>query len=85
MAAGRAFVIISWLVLIGSFFAPAGSTLATWGRIGFVLMAVAHVIEFAVFLPRIKAAGGPLGGHFVQTLIFGMFHIGTLPEAAPAD
>jgi uncharacterized protein YhhL (DUF1145 family) len=46
-----------------------------------IFMVVAHAIECVVFLPRMKAAGGSLGHHIVQVMLFGVFHANTLPKA----
>ena len=36
---------------------------------------IVHAIECLVFLPRLRAAGGSLGHHLVQTLLFGFLHV----------
>ena len=44
------------------------------GRVVFGLLVVAHVVEFAVFLPTLRKAPGSLGHHFAQTMLFGVLH-----------
>ena len=40
----------------------------------FWLTLVAHLVEFAVKRPVMVRAGGSMAHHFVQTLIYGLFH-----------
>ena len=48
-----------------------------WGLV------IVHAIECVVFLPKLRAAGGSLGNHLVQTMLFGILHARNLGEAAP--
>ena len=47
----------------------------------FWILVVVHAVECAVFLPRLRAAGGSLANHLVQTFLFGIAHVSTLPGA----
>ncbi len=47
-----------------------------------VLLAVAHVVEMAVFYGRCKAAGGSMAGHMFQVFLFGVFHVRELKSGA---
>ena len=49
--------------------------LATVGQAVFWGMLVIHVVEFIVMQSTFRKAGGSLGHHFVQTLLFGVFHL----------
>jgi len=65
-----------WLVWIGSLsaiFLGSGWMVAA-GHLVFWLTLGAHVVEFVMNRPLFERAGGSLGHHFVQTLIYGLFH-----------
>ena len=51
------------------------------GRLLFPGLVIVHAVECVLFLPRLRAAGGSLGQHLVQTLLFGFVHVRTLPAA----
>lgn len=75
----KAAVAVLWIVSLVLFFLP------DWngpGRFLFPALLVVHAIEAVVFLPRLRAAGGSLGSHVVQTLLFGFVHLRTLPRTA---
>jgi hypothetical protein len=46
-------------------------TVARWAL---SLTFAAHLIEFVVKRDVMAKAGGSMGGHFVQTMIYGLFH-----------
>jgi uncharacterized protein YhhL (DUF1145 family) len=77
----KAAVIGLWVACLVSFFLPAGSFWATYGPRLFVALVLAHAIECALFLPRLRRAGGSLAHHLVQTLVFGIVHVRTLPAS----
>lgn len=54
------------------------------GHIAFWPMLVAHVVEFFVKRPVMEAAGGSMTHHFIQTLIYGLFHWKPLEDEARA-
>ena len=77
-----------WVIYFGAFAA------IVWGSGGvstaghFVLWGTlaVHVVEFLVKRPVMAAAGGSMGHHFVQTLIYGLFHWKPLEEGTrPAE
>lgn len=49
--------------------------LAVVGQAVFWGMLVIHVVEFIVLQSTFRKAGGSLGHHFIQTLLFGVFHL----------
>jgi hypothetical protein len=75
MHPGKIFLITTWAFCFGSFFIAPESTIAGLGRLVFWGMAAIHVIEFAIFLPAIRRAGGSLASHFAQILAFGFLHL----------
>ena len=54
------------------------ATAASWA-LGVVL--AIHVVEFFVKRDVMAKAGGSMGGHFVQTLLYGLFHWKPLEDA----
>ena len=73
-------VLVLWAVLILGFVFGSGA-LATAAKVVLVLLAVAHVAEFFVKKDVLTKAGGSMGHHFVQTLIYGLFHWKPLEES----
>jgi uncharacterized protein YhhL (DUF1145 family) len=68
-------VAAAWIVSIACFFLDPALLAVRLGRLVFWLMAVAHAVECAVFLPRLRRAAGPLGRHLWLTFLFGFFHL----------
>lgn len=65
-----------WLLWMGSLaamFLGSGSV-ATLGTYVFWLTILAHLVEFFVNRSLFEKADGSLGHHFVQTMIYGLFH-----------
>jgi len=73
-------LVLIWTLCAVSFFAPPspGSIRAQYLFFGLLL---AHGAECLFFLRRMRAAGGSLALHVVQTMLFGFFHVRTLPPA----
>ena len=81
---GKMAINVLWVVLALSLVMPSGA-LATILHGLLALMLVAHVIEFAVFSRTLAKLGGSMGHHFVQVLLYGVFHIQLVKlEAEPA-
>ena len=78
---GKLVVGVIWAWSIACLLAPA-LPLASAGRAVFWILVVVHGIECAVFLPRLRGAGGSLANHLVQTFLFGFAHLSTLPKTA---
>ena len=70
---------IFWAVAAAAWFLGSGM-IASVGKWAFVLTLVAHVVEFVWKRPVFERAGGSMGHHFVQTLIYGLFHWKPLEE-----
>jgi hypothetical protein len=75
-----------WVIWVGAVAAIALGTgrVATLGHVVLWATLVAHVVEFVVKRPVLQAAGGSMAHHFVQTLIYGLFHWKPLEERARA-
>ena len=65
-----------WVLWIGSLAAMllGSGWVATAGQWVFGITLVAHLVEFVVFRSLFERAGGSMGHHFVQTMIYGLFH-----------
>ena len=75
MHPGKIVLILTWAFCLGCFFVASESAIAGVGRMVFWGMAAIHVVEFAIFLPAIRRAGGAIPGHFARILAFGVLHL----------
>lgn len=75
-----------WVIWLGSVAAIVlgSGWVATAGHIALWVTLAAHAVEFVVKRPVMEAAGGSLGHHFVQTMIYGLFHWKPLEDRAKA-
>ena len=73
-------VLVLWVVVIVAGALGSG-WVATVGQLLFWLLVATHVAEFFLKRSVLEAAGGSMGHHFVQTLVYGMFHWKPLEEA----
>lgn len=85
MSNSKAVVAVVWLLLFSCFFVATSSTISTVGRLAFWLMAIIHVVEYAIFLPRLRGAPGSLVGHLLRTLLFGFLHLREVPALDTRD
>jgi hypothetical protein len=76
-----------WVIWLGAGAAIAFGTgrVSTLGHLVFWGTLAAHLVEFFVKRPVMQAAGGSLAHHFVQTLIYGLFHWKPLEDRAKAS
>lgn len=76
-----------WLIWIGSLAAMllGSGWIATIGQWAFGLTLAAHVIEFIVHRSLFQRAGGSMLHHFVQTLIYGLFHWTPIKERLASE
>jgi hypothetical protein len=72
-----------WIIWLGSLAAIflGGGWVVLAGKIAFGATFVAHLVEFVLKRPVFARAGGSIGHHFVQTMIYGLFHWKPLEEA----
>ncbi len=63
-------------ILFGSGWVTTAGHIALWGTLA------AHAVEFLVKRHVMEAAGGSMEHHFVQTMIYGLFHWKPLEDAA---
>jgi hypothetical protein len=65
-----------WVIWIGSLSAMlfGGGWVAIAGHFVFWVTLLAHLAEFVAQRSLFQRAGGSMAQHFVQTLIYGLFH-----------
>jgi hypothetical protein len=65
-----------WLIWIATLAAWAFGSgwIAVLGKWSFWITFAAHIVEFVVHRRLFARAGGSMLHHFVQTLIYGLFH-----------
>ena len=71
---GKIFTSLAWIAIMINYLLPFGGQLETvlfWTGIG---LAVAHLVEFFIYLPQCKRVGGSMANHFIQCLLFGYVH-----------
>ena len=75
-----------WLVWIGGAVAIGFGSgwISTVGHVTVWLTLAAHLVEFFVKRPVFERAGGSMGHHFVQTMIYGLFYWKPLEERLDA-
>ena len=72
-------VLVMWFAFLAGMIFGGGwvdsvATFLFWG------IALVHVVEFFVKKSVMEKAGGSMGQHFFQTLIYGLFHWKPLEE-----
>jgi uncharacterized protein YhhL (DUF1145 family) len=73
-------LLVMWFVfLLGMIFGSGG--LRTAANYAFVGIAFVHLVEFLVKRSVFEKAGGSMGQHFLQTMIYGLFHWKPLEDA----
>ena len=65
-----------WVLWIGSLAAYllGSGWISTIGGGLFALLLIAHLVEFFMNYSLFQKAGGSMVNHFVQTMIYGLFH-----------
>jgi len=76
-----------WILWVGviAMWALGGGWVATAGRWIFGLIFVAHAVEFIVHRSLFERVEGSMGHHFVQTMIYGLYHWKPLKERLDAE
>ena len=72
-----------WIIWIGSLAAMflGSGWVVTAGQFAFGMTFLAHVAEYFMKRPLFERVGGSAGHHFVQTMIYGLFHWKPLEDA----
>ncbi|MCP4038809.1 MAG: hypothetical protein GY944_01200 [bacterium] len=74
---------ILWIASLAAMLFGSG-WVVTAGRWTFGLTLLAHVVEFIVYRSLFERAGGSMFHHFVQTMIYGLFHWTPIKERLEA-
>ena len=76
-----------WLIWVGGAAAIVFGTgwVVTAAHFMVWLTLAAHVVEFLVKRSLFEQVGGSMGHHFLQTLIYGLFHWKPLEEGLASD
>lgn len=80
MDTNKTVVLVIWAICVVAMTFLSG-VISTIGAAFFWLMVVAHVVEFVLKKSVLEKAGGSMGHHFVQTMLYGLFHWKPLEEA----
>ena len=84
IAVGKLGVLALWAWGIASFVAPTAVPAPEIGRMVFLGLLAVHVVEVFAFARKLTAAGGSLGGHAWQLLVFGFLHVLGQKQDTPA-
>jgi len=66
-------VLVMWLIFLVGMILGSG-WVATLANLAFWAIVLIHAVEFFVKKGVMEKAGGAMGQHFVQTMIYGLFH-----------
>lgn len=80
MSITRIALLVVWLLALAAVLIPGTALMFTLGRWLFWILIVAHAIECVLFFSRLRKAPGSLAGNLWNTMLFGIFHIKTLPR-----
>ena len=72
-----------WALFVAGMILGSG-WVATAAKFAFVAIAFIHIVEFFVKKSVLEKAGGSMVQHFLQTLIYGLFHWKPLEEQQAA-
>ncbi len=67
-------ILATWFVAGAGFLFPDTTLFGRLGRLLFVLLAVVHSVECAIFYKTLRRTGRPLGVELLQTFFFGVIH-----------
>ncbi|QFU76216.1 hypothetical protein EY643_11400 [Halioglobus maricola] len=73
-------MLITYAILAALAITMPGTGLGTGAAWVLLILAVAHLVEVAVFFKRCRAAGGSLPLHLLQVFLFGVAHMRELKE-----
>ena len=70
----KALVIVIWVACITNFFLPFPGNWETILKYLFYLIVVVHLVETAIFLPRILKSDEARPAALVKSFVYGLFH-----------
>ena len=76
-----------WVIWIGSLAAMffGSGWISTAGQWTFGLTFIVHIVEFLIYRSLFERAEGTMGHHFVQTMIYGLFHWTPIKERLESE
>lgn len=76
-----------WVLWLGSLAAwlLGSGWIATAGMVVFGFLVVAHLAEFFMNYALFQKEGGSMANHFIQTMIYGLFHWTPIKERFEAE
>lgn len=80
MSSTKIAMLVGYLVLAVLGVTYAGSAVGVWSVRILGVLALAHIIEMAVFYSRCKQAGGSMVAHLANVFLFGVVHIRELQQ-----
>ena len=81
MSTAKIIMLVVYAVLAGLAVTQGESAVGVWSLRLLGILAIAHLIEVAVYFKLCKEAGGSLGGHLLSVFLFGVLHVGELKAA----
>lgn len=85
MSAAKIITCFIWLFTLACFFVSSDAWWVTFGQGLAVVLAVAHFIEFFVYLNTLKTLGGSMPVHFIQVMLFGILYWNEIKPVTPAE
>ena len=79
MTTAKWVILAGWVVLLAGVL--VGEPYRVFALAAALLLAVVHAVEFVVKLSVLRNAPGPISGHFLKVMIFGLFHWRPLEKA----
>lgn len=81
MSPAKIGILLSYAVLAALAVTQGDSAVGVWSLRLLVILAVAHLVEVAVFFKVCRSAGGSLPYHLLNVFLFGVFHVKEIKAA----
>lgn len=73
-------ILLIWSIMLFHLFILDLGLNTYWLTVLILTVLVTHIVEYFVFISRFKKASQSLGYHFMQMMLFGVFHYLTLKK-----
>jgi len=81
VSAAKMIILASYAVLAALALFMGDTPAGYWGLRILVILALAHLVEMAVFFKSCQRAGGSLPVHLLNVFLFGVFHVREIKAA----
>lgn len=81
MSAAKIGSLVVYAVLAILALTQGDTTVGIWSLRLLGILAIAHIIETAVFFKLCQSAGGSLPGHLLNVFLFGVIHVNEIKAA----